>query len=152
VICSTYKDKQKYMTATQKLFVIPAIALAIIGGGAAAGYASLASAETNTGSPQMGMHMGMGRGHGPGGPGGHGHGVVGSVTAVDGSTVTVTGMDGKTYTVTVGAATVARVVEGTLSDIHVGDRIGVHGAVSGTTVVAERIMDDVPAPPAPKTP
>lgn len=140
------------MTSTQKLFVIPAIALAIIGGGAAAGYASLASADTSTtGSAQVGMHREMGP-RGPHGPG-H-HGVMGEVTAVNGSTLTVTGRDGTSYTVTADTAKVERIVEGALTDIHVGDRIGVHGTVSGTTVTAERIMDDVPEPPqkAPQAP
>ena len=72
-----------------------------------------------------------------------GRGVMGEVTAVDGTTITVKGQDGKSYTVVGGDATVSRVVDGTLGDINVGDRIGVHGTRNGTTVTAKHIMDDV---------
>ncbi|MFZ2555984.1 MAG: DUF5666 domain-containing protein [Minisyncoccia bacterium] len=90
---------------------------------------------------------GMKGGHG--GPGGHGrgHGVMGEVTAVDGSNITVTGKDGQSYTVNAGSATVQKMVAGALSDIAVGDRIGVQGTVSGTSVTATTIMDDVPERP-----
>jgi hypothetical protein len=139
------------MTNTHKFIVVPALTLAVLGGGALLGYASLASAETSTtgSGSQVGMHMGMHGGRGSGGPHGrHGHnGVMGTVTAVNGSTITVTGMDGTSYSVTVDTAKVERVVVGALTDIQVGDRIGVHGAVSGTTVTADRIMDDIPEPP-----
>lgn len=88
-------------------------------------------------------------GKGPGGFGrGKGHGVMGTVTAVNGSTVTVTGKDGVSYTVNAGSATVQRMVTGALSDITVGDTIGVQGTVSGTTVTATTIMDGVPQMPA----
>lgn len=86
--------------------------------------------------------------HGGFGKHGRGHGVMGEVTAVNGSTITVTGMDGTTYTVNAGDASVKRMTEGSLSDIAVGDRIGVHGEVSGTTVTAETIMDDMLERPA----
>jgi len=88
-----------------------------------------------------GMHRGMG------GPGGKGHGVHGTVTAVDGTTITVTGRDGASYTVNASSATVQKMTSGALSDIAVGDTIGVQGSVSGTSVTAERIMDDLPAAP-----
>jgi Domain of unknown function (DUF5666) len=80
-----------------------------------------------------------------GGRGHHGkHGVMGEVTAVDGSTITVTGLNGTSYTIDASDAPVSRVVEGSLSDIKVGDRIGVQGSIDGATVDAKRIMDDVP--------
>ncbi len=78
---------------------------------------------------------------------GKGHGVMGEVTAVNGSTITVTGMDGTSYTVNADGASVKRIAAGALSDIAVGDRIGVHGEVSGTNVTATTIMDDVPEKP-----
>lgn len=87
-------------------------------------------------------------GHGFGGPGGRGHGVMGQVTAVDGNTITVTGKDGQSYTVNAGSATVQKMVAGSISDIAVGDRIGVQGTVSGNSVTATQIMDDLPEPPA----
>lgn len=91
-----------------------------------------------------GMPKGSFGGHGHG----RGHGVMGEVTAVNGSTITVTGMDGTSYTVNADGASVKRVAEGSLSDIVVGDRIGVHGEVSGTTVTATTIMDDMSEKPA----
>lgn len=85
------------------------------------------------------------------GPGGHGHGrdpgVMGEVTAVDGSTITVTGKNGTSYTVNAGSAEVKKMVAGALSDIAVGDTIGVQGTVSGTSVTATTIMDDLPERP-----
>ncbi len=98
---------------------------------------SVTATEIMTGTLGMGM-KGMGR-HG-------GRGVVGEVTAVDGTTITVKGADNKSYTVEGSDATVSRVVDGSLSDIKVGDRIGVHGTLDGTTVTAKHIMDDVKEP------
>ncbi|MBP9757154.1 MAG: hypothetical protein KBD06_00980 [Candidatus Pacebacteria bacterium] len=94
----------------------------------------------------------FGRG-GPGGKGGHGRGpgVMGKVTAVNGSTITVTGHDGAIYTVNAGSASIHKMAAGALSDIAVGDTIGVHGDVSGTTVTAKTIMADMPMHTAPTT-
>ncbi len=86
-------------------------------------------------------------GRGLGGRGHHGrNGVMGEVTAVNGTTITVKDMDGTTYTVDANAASVQKMVAGSLSDIQVGDRIGVEGTKTGTNVAASKIMDDVPAP------
>ena len=72
---------------------------------------------------------------------------MGTVSAVNGSTITVSSKDGTSYTVEAGSATVKRIVDGALADVLVGDRIGVHGTVSGATVTAQQIMDDVPEKP-----
>ena len=101
--------------------------------------ATMTAAKVFGGMPKGGFG---GHGHG------RGHGVMGEVTAVNGSTITVTGMDGTSYTVNADGARVKRMAEGSLSDIAVGDRIGVHGEVSGTSVNAETIMDDMPEKPA----
>lgn len=107
--------------------------------------------EGDFGRGGMGGMHGMG-GHGGRGPAGAGGpGVMGKVTAVSGSTITVTDRDGKSFTVNAGSATVQKMTTGALSDIAVGDTIGVHGDVSGTTVTAKTIMDDVPTPPAAPT-
>ncbi len=102
------------------------------------------TATTVSDAPGMGMGKG---GHGMGGRHGKGPGVMGQVSAVNGSTITVTSMDGTSYTVDAASAKVQRFVTGSLSDIAVGDRIGVHGTVSGTTITATNIMDDVPEKP-----
>lgn len=91
------------------------------------------------------LSNGGGKGFGRGGHG-RGHGLMGEVSAVSGSTITLTGRDGTTYTVNAGSANVQKMVAGSLSDIAVGDSIGVHGSVSGNTVTATTILDDVPAP------
>jgi len=72
---------------------------------------------------------------------------MGTVSAVNGSTITVSGMDGTSYTVDASSALVKRMVDGALSDVTIGDKIGVHGIVSGTNVTAKQIMDDVPEKP-----
>jgi hypothetical protein len=91
------------------------------------------------------MGMGFG-GRGMGGPG-RGHGAIGTVSAINGSTITLTGKDGKTYTIDAGSATVEKTITTSLSDVTVGDTIGVEGSVSGTSVTATKIMDDLPAAP-----
>ncbi len=88
----------------------------------------------------------MHKGFGPGGRHGKGPGAHGTVTSVNGSTLTISGQNGTTYTVDAGSATVEKMVAGSLSDIKVGDTIGVHGTVSGNTITAVTIMDDLAIP------
>ena len=75
------------------------------------------------------------------------HGVMGTVSSISGNTITVTTPDGKTFTVEAGSAEVKKMVTTTISDIAVGERIGVHGDISGTTVTAKQIMADMPEMP-----
>lgn len=85
-----------------------------------------------------GVGSGIFRGHrGPG----KGLGVMGTVSAINGNTLTVTKPDGKTYTVDASNAKVSKVVDLSVSGIKVGDHIGVEGAITGTSVVASHIMD-----------
>ena len=86
----------------------------------------------------MGGRGGMGRGHG----------TDGTVTAINGNTITISHTDGTTYTIDASAAKVTKMVDITVGDIKVGDRIGAEGTVSGTTVTATRIMDGLPEKPA----
>lgn len=131
-------------------FTRPIVALAALGViGASAGAGALASAQTaapavtqaSSGDAKgMGMHrMGGMRHH---------RGAAGVVTAVSGNTITVTGDNGTTYTVDASAAKVSKVVDLTVADIKVGDRIGAQGTLSGTTITAVHIMDGIPAKPA----
>jgi hypothetical protein len=83
----------------------------------------------------MGMHGGMG--HGP-------NAVRGTVSAVNGSTITVTGKDGTTYTVNASGATATKMQTIDVSAIGVGDTVSVGGTISGSTVTATHIMDGVP--------
>lgn len=133
------------MTKTQKLIGIPLAAVAILGGGAALGYTSLASAQTPSGSggqtqqqgaPQGLWHRGMHQGKGPS--------VIGTVSAVNGSTITLTGKDGTTYTVDASSSQISKISQVSVSDIKVGDTLGIEGTVSGSSVSAKHIMDGVP--------
>jgi hypothetical protein len=79
--------------------------------------------------------------------GGRGQGVMGTVTAVNGSTLTVTGKDGTTYTVDASNANLTKMETITVSDVQVGDTVGVQGTVSGDSVTAKSVMDGIPTPP-----
>jgi|GEM_PF-5911797 len=141
------------MTKLQKLAALPIAGALLLGGGAVAGYAGLASAQTPpaTNGTASTTPWGMHKGGRMGGMMGE-RGVMGTVSAVSGNTVTVTSKDGKTYTIDAASAKVSKVVDLTVSDIKVGDTVGVAGKVSGTSVTAVHIMDGVPptpqAPPA----
>lgn len=83
-----------------------------------------------------------------GGPhGGRGPGVHGTVSAINGTTLTITNDDGTSYAVDASNASVSKMVDLTVSDIKVGDTVGVTGKVSGTEVTAQHIMDGMPANP-----
>jgi len=85
--------------------------------------------------------MGSMRG-GPGGFMGHGpQGAFGTVSAVNGNTITLTGKDGKTYTVDASSASVKKVVTSSVSDIAVGDTLEVSGTTTGTSITAKSITD-----------
>ena len=87
---------------------------------------------------------GLGRGGMMKGDKEHGaKGVSGTVTAVSGNTVTITGKDGKTYTVDASASVVLKTSTITVGQIAVGDTLGVHGTISGTSVKADHIMDGI---------
>jgi len=137
------------MKKMKKRVVIPLAALILLSGGVIGGYASLAGAEGTTAATNIvanntekgHMHMG---GHMRGKKE---NGVMGKVTAVNGSVITVTDKNGATFTVNAANAKVEKMVTETLGDIAVGDSIGVHGTVSGTTITAQHIMDDVPLTP-----
>lgn len=72
------------------------------------------------------------------------HGVMGTVSAVNGSSITLTGKDGTTYTVDAGSASITKDMTVSVSDIKVGDTLMAHGTVSGTSVTATNIHDGVP--------
>jgi hypothetical protein len=127
---------------TKQNLMVPLAALALVASGATATFAVAHAADTSsTTSPATTqqkhavMHYGM-RGHGPG--------MGGTVTAVNGSTITITGKDGKTYTVDASSATAQKLQTISVSDIRVGDEIGVMGTLSGTSITAKNIMDGMP--------
>ena len=130
----------------KKIVAVPALAAVMLVGGAVAGYNGLAAAQAET-KDSVAKESGF-RGFGRHGKHQGRHGVMGTVSSISGTSITVTRPDGTTYTVEASGAKVQRVVEGALSDIQVGDRIGVRGETSGTTVTATMIMDDMPEHPA----
>jgi riboflavin synthase alpha subunit len=88
------------------------------------------------------MHGMMGRGgHGFGGPGVHG-----TVTAVNGTTLTVQDKDGKTYTVEAAGATAAKIQKIAVTDVQVGDSVEANGTLTGSTLTAKHLMDGVMEP------
>jgi riboflavin synthase alpha subunit len=137
------------LTATASKSLVALAALAAIGAGA--GITAIASAQSapstaaSTTRPWMGMHRGMGR-----------HGVHGTVSAINGTSLTITNSDGTSYTVDASSAKVSKVVSLQVGDIQVGDQVGVMGSVNGTQVVAKHIMDGIPptaqGPPASASP
>lgn len=117
------------MKVNTKKLAVPLAAVIAFAGGAAATVAAAADAQTpNT------TQTATGQGHGP-------MGVVGTVTAVNGSTITLTGKDGKTYTVNATSAAIDKVSTITTAQIAAGDTLMVGGQVSGTSVTADHIMD-----------
>lgn len=73
------------------------------------------------------------------------HGVAGTITAINGNTITIKKADGAIYTVDASSAAITKVVTLTVAGLSVGDTIHAQGTVSGTTVTASHIMDGVPA-------
>jgi hypothetical protein len=78
------------------------------------------------------------RGRGPG------QGTIGTVTAINGSTITLSGKDGATYTIDASAAKIGKMTTISAADIKIGDILGVHGTTSGTAITAQDIMDGLP--------
>lgn len=68
------------------------------------------------------------------------HGAAGTVTSVQGSTITLSGKNGTTYTVEAGNSKFEKISDSSLSDIHAGDTLRVDGTVSGTTITAQNIV------------
>jgi riboflavin synthase alpha subunit len=98
------------------------------------------------------IHDGFGGPGGPGGFGGRGGGAMGTVTAINGSTLTVTGKDGGTYTVDASSATVkASGATSAVSDIKVGDTVMIQGSITTATMTAKNIEDGVPTAPSNST-
>jgi riboflavin synthase alpha subunit len=93
-----------------------------------------------------------GRMGGPGGHGGFGGGTMGTVIAVNGTTLTVTAKDGGTYTVDASSATVKDSgAASTVSSIAVGDTVMIQGKVTTASMTATNIEDGVPTPPTSTT-
>jgi Domain of unknown function (DUF5666) len=92
---------------------------------------SAASATTASGGPNGGPSGGFGGGA-----------TSGTITALAGSTITLSSTSGTTTKVTTSSSTtVSSSATAALGDVAGGDQVSVMGAVSGTDVTAERIVD-----------
>ncbi len=69
--------------------------------------------------------------------------IAGSITAINGNTITITNKSNITYAVDVSSAkfVVIGVTSATISNVKVGDNIVVQGAINGTSVTASSIID-----------
>ena len=124
------------MNTTSKVLVTGSmVASALLMGGTAF------AADSTVTSAHVGGGMMGARGHAPG--------VFGTVSAINGNTITLTSkprgdIAPTTYTVNAAAATVTKNnAASTVSGIAVGDTIMVQGTVTGTTVTATTIRDGV---------
>jgi hypothetical protein len=75
-------------------------------------------------------------------------GMGGAVAAINGTTITITGQNGSIYTVDTAKAKITRgfgpnTETLALTDIKVGDKIGIIGTISGTNITAKTIIDGV---------
>lgn len=148
---STYKKYTAGLaiaaTVTTLAIALPAFAQTSVNASATVG------AQAQTG----GMHNGAWQGRGPGGIGAPGQmkgmkpAVFGTVTAVNGTTLTVAsrgfGKDAATTTYSVNASNTTVMknnATSTLSSVAVNDRVVVEGTVSGTNVTATMIRDGIP--------
>ncbi len=115
----------KTTTKQQLLAAAAGVAVTIGLGAGALTFAATTPTTTGTVAPAV-AHM---------------PGVGGTVTAVNGNTVTVTGMDGKTYTINAGSATITKDETVAVSAIAVGDTVMAGGTLSGTTLTATSLHD-----------
>lgn len=72
--------------------------------------------------------------------------IFGTVSAINGSSITITSKDNKTFTIDASKATIHKdpKTNGALSDITIGAAIVARGTVTGTTVAATDIMTGIP--------
>ncbi|MES2216536.1 MAG: hypothetical protein V4481_04555 [Patescibacteria group bacterium] len=131
---------KKYVST--KAFLVFA-ALFVIGAGA--GVSAVVSAQTATTGTATVTHTAK-----RGDMGRQGPGVFGTVTSINGTTILVAGPSGAAYTIDASNAKITKVLTVTLSDLKVGDTIGVHGTLTEAHVTATDIMSGMmPHPNAP---
>lgn len=129
---------------------IAAVALVSGGVGFALGHGTAGKTATAASSSQTNGGYGGGQGGSGGGFRRGGFGARGTVTAVNGNTITMTGQNGATQTVNVSSSTSylngADRTSASLSDVTTGSTILASGQTSGNTIAATRITINPPAP------
>ena len=79
--------------------------------------------------------------------------IAGTISAINGSTITITNKSNSTYTVTASNATFRKpgITSATISNLVVGDTVVIQGTVSGNSVMATSVLDQGTQPVAPTT-
>jgi hypothetical protein len=118
------------------------VGVAAIAGGIGFGISTLTNnssvANAVAGTNQQGPGVGPSGSNGQGPPG-----VFGTISAIDGSTITVRDQSGSTTTVvTTSSTTVTKSVTASVSDIAVGDRVMVDGGGSSSSITATSVHDN----------
>ncbi len=120
-----------------RTWIIAGIAAAVLAVGSVVGISVVSG---HTASSAATTTAAAGQNGGPGG--GFGGGTAGTISAIDGSTITLTGTTGTATKVTTSSSTtVTSSATAALGDIAVGDQVSVMGTISGTDVTAQRITD-----------
>jgi len=130
-----------------KRILVPLIGAALVGGAVAGvGFTALAASDSGTSAAGAGL-MRPGAGFGPG--------VMGTVTAVNGSSITVSA-NGGVYTIDASGATVEKYSGSTsasvgVAGIAVGDTVSIAGTITSADLTAKDIRDGNPPKPTPPT-
>ena len=124
------------MKKLDNVMKIPVLATLLIAGGAVGAYASMAAADTTSTSstatpsaqtrPMAGPH------------------VMGTITAINGSTITITAQGKQTGTYTIDASNASVMKDGASSSVSalaVGDKVFAAGTINGTSVTATQVFD-----------
>ena len=108
---------------------------------------SVVAKNIHDGIPPQGKG-GMGNFQGDGNPV-----IAGTISAINGSTITVTNRSNTAYTVTTSSATFHKpgITSATISNLVIGDTVVVQGTVSGNSVMATSVLDQGNQPVAPTT-
>jgi hypothetical protein len=120
------------MRKLDNVMKIPMLAALLIAGGAVGAYASIAAADT-TSTSTSGETRPMPQPH-----------IDGTISAIDGTTITIIAAEnhgGGTYTINASSASVMKDgASSSVSALTVGDRVMALGTVSGTNVVATKVI------------
>lgn len=108
------------------------VVAAVIAGGAVFGINAVSSHSASSASQTSSAAGGLGR---------FGMGTRGTITAINGKTITVKTSSGTTKVTTATSTTVSMAKAGTVSDIATGDQVMVLGTTSGTKIAATQIID-----------
>ncbi len=126
--------------ASAKTWIAAAVVTLLVVGIAIAILGRSNNQSTSTATASSAASTGQGAGGFPGGGRG---GTAGTISSIAGTNLTITGSDGTTTNVVTDSSTsVTHSVTASISDIAVGDQITAMGTTTGTSVAADRIVDN----------